>query len=240
MSTLAAVGPYPAPVVNMPAGYNLTEPVADDAQQWPDALGLDAYGTSSSGASYSYNYPSTTQTSYTSTNITQQILPHLRNIPNTSPDFAPYAEQSPTHQSTPYSYSYGAEGQLEYTVYDGMMAAYPQRVWGMSYPSSPSFYGGQTVAGPSQWAPYQWSDDAPTAVTYHTQASPLFNTDYPHTSFHPSHPSASTHPSVVPTTQQFPGTAFPAHGGSMQHNVRQMTPSGHDHRQCLRHTEMAP
>lgn len=249
MSTLVAVGPYPAPVVNMPTRYNYTEPVTDDAQQWTEsALGLDAYGAtaagmpSSSSASHLYGYPSTTQerTSYTPTDIPQQILPHLPNIPNSSPDYGPYAEQTPTHQTTPYSYGYGAEGQPEHMVYDGTTATYPQQVWNMSSAHPPSFSRGQTVYGSSQWAA-QWSD-APTAATYHNRVNPTFDTDYYQLqpSFNQSDPSANMHPSAsaAPRAQRFSGAALQAYGGSRQ----QLTPSrsGHDHRQCLCHTEMSP
>ena len=251
MWALAEVGPHPAPVVNMSPGYNHGEPVSDDAQQqWTEsALGLDAYGAtaalgSSSSFFHSTSYPSTTQeqASYTSAYIPQQILPHLQNIPDPSPDHAPYAEQSPTQQSTPHSYSYGIEGQSGHMSYEGTTAPYPQQAWNMPFLHALSVAEESIVAGSSQWAPSQWSesDVAPHAGTFHGHMRPASNANFQGTGFRSTHPSDNTYPPALPAAQRFSGAALSTQEGLMQHGVRPLTPSGHDHRQCPRHTKMSP
>lgn len=226
--------------------YSYTEAVADDAQQqWVgSALGFDAYGETgvmdpSSSPSHSLYRQSTTQEQafYTPAYIPQQILPHLQNIPDPSFDYSPYTEQSPTHQPTPHTgYSHSVEDQPWHMAYESTMTTYPQQAWNTPSAHATSF-AGQPVAGSSQWAPFQWSDGLPNAGTLRGHVRPTFNTDFQHSIFHPTHPSDDMRPSAPPPAQRFSGAAHPTQGVSMQHSVRRLTPSGHDHRQCLRHVE---
>ena len=248
MSALAEVGPHPAPVVNMLSGYDCAETVADDAQQqWAgSALGFDAYGaTAGANSSLSYSqsglYPSNTseETTYTSAYIPQQILPHLQNIPEPSPHYAPYVEQDSADQTVAYSYGHGVQDHPAYATYDSTAAMYyPQQEWSTPSAHVPSL--GARQAASSYWreAPYQLSDGANAGPVY-DHVRPASEGDFQNPGFHSNHPSDDTHPSTPPSAQRFSSAALSTQAESMERGLRQLTLSGHDHRQCLRHTEMS-
>ncbi|KAH9930293.1 uncharacterized protein B0H18DRAFT_994236 [Fomitopsis serialis] len=219
---VSAVGLYPAPEVNVPPAYGYTEPVTDDAQQWPQSdPAFNTYGSlpalDANLSHLNYFAPPTEQhTSHIYQSIPQQIPFHTQHVPDSSSQYAPFPAQS---SANPFGY-YGSEAQNRNTAYDNAAMQYPQHAQ-----NAPFVYGSaeQPQTSSMQYPSYQWTTGPPNSVASTSQMGRAHGAPLAHIPMSRSCRSDTTLNLEQPS-HRFPDT---------RRSPSTHSAAGHDHSRCF-------